>query len=92
MFKCITETNEVLPNIIEERMKVLIEKTDKIEAKLDILEQEKFYLSIGIPREFDTKQAIDSEVDKCTDLLQTLLKEVKFLGYSLQYGMSVSLN
>jgi hypothetical protein len=92
MFKCVTETNEVLPNIVEERMKVLIEKTDKIEAKLDILEQEKFYLSIGIPREFDTKQDIDSEVDKCTELLQTLLKEVKFLGYSVQYGMSVSLN
>jgi hypothetical protein len=82
----------VLPNIVEERMKVLVDKTDKLEARLMFLEQEKFYAGIVIPREFDTKQAIDSEEDKCSELLQTLLEEVKFLGYSVKYGMSVSLN
>jgi hypothetical protein len=91
-FKCITETNEVLPNIAEERMKVLLAKTDNIEKECSLLEEEKFYLNLGIPRKYDNQEAIDKRVKECLVMLNKIVEEVRFLNYSVQFGMSVSLN
>lgn len=91
-FKCITETNEVLPNIAEERMQVLLAKTDKIEKECCLLEEEKFYLNLGIPRKYDRQESIDKRASECIVMLNKIVDEVRFLNYSVKFGMSVSLN
>lgn len=91
-FKCITEINEVLPNIPKERMQVLIAKTDKVEARIKFLEEERFYLKLGIPRNYDEVEIIDEKVGECLGILHQIISEVRFLNYSVQHGMSVSLN
>ena len=91
-FKCITETDNLLPNIAKERMKYLIEKINKIEERIKFLEEEKFYLKLGIPRNYDETETINENIDNGLYQLNKIVGEARFLNYSVQYGMSVSLN
>lgn len=79
-------------NIMKDRTEYLINKTMKIEERLKFLEEEKYFIHIGIPREIDCEFELEERIGELLGRLHNILAELRFINYCSKYGMSYSLN
>lgn len=79
-------------DIMKDRTEYLINKTIKIEERLKFLEEEKYFIHIGIPREIDSELEVEERIGELLGRLHKILAELRFINYCYKYGMSYSLN
>jgi len=79
-------------DIAKERTEFLLSSMLKIEKKLAEMTEQKNKFMLGLPCDYDSLEEFQVECDFNLKKLNSIMLEMRFINYSVKYGMSISLN